>query len=289
VYRFVPYNRSDLSRGGKLQALQVVSLRTGLPITFQAVDAAHPTGGVFTDDQADLSTYGHTFNTNWVTIHDTATDPSGLPFQANTLAKAAGATPFKRPENGVFRPGTNFREFFFTATGDTNATATANTGFGGWGTLYKLSQSDPRADHGRLSIFYQGDGPRASFDNLTFLDRDHLGVVEDAGDGLHLQRNALDSAYLYDVRVDYSHGAQPTRFIAEGRDAAATTDNMLSALGNGFNNEGDNEITGIHMSDGDAGTGGILGAKVPTPFRDGWRLFWTQQHGDNYTWEIRPR
>jgi hypothetical protein len=289
VYRFVPYDKSDLKQGGKLQALQVVSLRTHTPIKFQAVDAAHPTGAVFTDDQADLSTYGHTFDTNWVTIHDTAVDTSGQPFQANTLAKAAGATPFKRPENGVFQPGTKFRDFFFTVTGDTNATATANTGFGGWGTVYKLSQSSPSSDHGKLSVFYQGDGPRAAFDNLTFIDRDHLGVVEDAGDTLHLQRNAFDSAYLFDVQVDYSHGAEPIRFIAEGRDAAATTDNMLSALGNGFNNDGDNEITGIHMSDGDPGIGGILGAKNPKPFRDGWRLFWNQQHGDNVAWEIRAR
>jgi hypothetical protein len=63
---------------------------------------------------------------------------------------------------------------------------------------------------------------------------------------------------------------------------------MLGALGNGFQNEGDNEITGIHMSDGDPGTDGILGAKVPRPFRDGWRLFWTAQHGDNVTLEIIP-
>jgi hypothetical protein len=78
------------------------------------------------------------------------------------------------------------------------------------------------------------------------------------------------------------------RFLAEGRDASATEDNMLGALGKGFQNEGDNEITGIHMSDGDPGTDGILGAKVPQPFQDGWRLFWTQQHGDNPTWEIIP-
>ena len=157
VYRFLPYDKTDLTRGGKLQALQVMSARTHQPITFQPIDATHPTGGIFTADQADLSTYGHSFDTAWVTIHDTATDTSGLPFAANTLAKAAGATPFKRPENGVFRPGTHFGEFYFGATGDTTATSTANTGFGGWGTLFKLAQSDPSADHGTLSVFYQGD------------------------------------------------------------------------------------------------------------------------------------
>jgi len=31
--------------------------------------------------------------------------------------------------------------------------------------------------------------------------------------------------------------------------------------------------------------GGLLGAKVPEPFEDGWRLFYTQQHGDNIKFE----
>jgi len=78
------------------------------------------------------------------------------------------------------------------------------------------------------------------------------------------------------------------RFLAEGRDASATIDSMLAALGNGFQNDGDNEITGIYVSDGDPGTDAILGAKVPRLFHDGWRLFWTQQHGDNITWQVVP-
>src|SRR5262249_36201093 len=160
--------------------------------------------------------YGTTFDTAWVTIHDTAVDTSGLPFNANAAAKAAGATPFKRPENGVFRPGTNFREFFFDATGDTNATSTANSGFGGWGTTYKLTQSNPSADNGKLTVFYVNDQEHSAFDNTTFIDSDHIAFVEDAGDTLHLQRNAFDSAYLLDARVDYSKGGTPIRFIAEG-------------------------------------------------------------------------
>jgi hypothetical protein len=288
VYRFVPYDKRDLTAGGKLQALQVLSARTGTPITFQAIDAGHPTGGIFTDDQKDLGSYGVVFSTNWVTIHDTHVDTSGAAFDANAAAKAAGATPFKRPENGVFRPGSGFREFFFDATGDTNVQSTANNGFLGWGGVYKLTQTSPTADQGTLRLFYQGDQEHSSLDNTTFIDRDHIAFVEDAGDTLHGQRNALDSAYLFDVRVDYSKGEVPVRFIAEGRDASATIDNMLLAAGNGFQNDGDQEITGIHMSDGDPTTQGILGAKSPRPFRDGWRLFWTAQHGDNTTFEIVP-
>jgi hypothetical protein len=92
VYRLVPYDRADLTRGGRLQALQVVSRRTGTPITFQPIDAAHPTGGIFTPDQQDLSSYGRTFDTRWVTIHDTRVDTSGQPFDANAAAKSAAAS-----------------------------------------------------------------------------------------------------------------------------------------------------------------------------------------------------
>lgn len=286
VYRFVPQDKGDLKHG-KLQALQVTSRRTGQPIVFQPVDAAHPTGNAFSDDTKDLHTYGLNFTTRWVTIHDTATDPSGAAFDANAAAKAAKATPFKRPENGVFRPGTDFREFVFTETGDTNANSTANNGFGGWGSIIKLNQPDPRADSGTLSLLYTGNQEHAAFDNLTFVDSDRLAVVEDAGDGLHAQRGALDSGYLFDVRADFAGGAQPVRFLAEGRDPSATLDSGFLGMA-GFTNDGDNEVTGIHMSNGDASPRGILGARRPDPFDDGWRLFWTQQHGDNTTWEIVP-
>jgi hypothetical protein len=286
VYRFLPYDKSNLTKGGVAQVLQVISNRSHTPITFQAIDAGHPTGGIFTDDQKDLSTVGTVLDTHWVTIHDTHVDTSGNPFDANAAAKAAGATPFKRPENGQFRPGTDFREFFFDATGDTNATSAANAGFGGWGGFFRLTQDRPGADHGKLQVFYMGNQEHTGLDNVTFIDRDHIAFVEDASDTVHTQRGAFDSGYLFDVRTDYSHGAQPVRFLAEGRDSSATLDNMLVAAGNGFQNEGDNEITGIHMSDGDPTPFGILGAKIPQPFRGEWRLFWTQQHGDNNTWEI---
>jgi secreted PhoX family phosphatase len=286
IFRFVPVNPSDLTKG-KLQALQV-SNAAGQPIKFQPIDAAtHPQGNAFSPDVQALHTYGNSFNTKWVTIHDTATDLSGTPFDANALAKAAGATPFKRPENGQFRPGSNFREFFFDETGDTNALSTANADFGGWGSLLKLTQASPTADTGKLSLVYKGDQEHAAFDNVAFTDANHLAVVEDAGDLLHTQRNALDSGFLFDVTKNYADGSQPLRFLAEGRDPSATLDSGFLGMP-GYQNEGDNEITGIHVSDGDAGIGGILGAKTPSPFTNGWRMFYTQQHGDNPTWEIIP-
>ena len=279
IYRFVPKSKYDLTKGGKLQVLQVASLSNpGQPIKFDATTA-------LTQDVKDLHTYGKVFDTRWVTIHDTDVDGT-VPFDANALAKAKDGTPFKRPENGVFRPRSGFREFFFDETGDTSATTTAGSDFGGFGGVMKLTQSSPSAETGKLTPFYKGDVVHTGFDNVAFWDEHHIVFVEDAGDTLHAQRNALDSGYLFDVRADYSNPAnQPIRVMAQGRDASATIDSGLLGT-TGFQNDGDNEITGIHVSDGDAGPDGLLGAKAPRPFRDGWRAFYTQQHGDNVTYEI---
>ncbi len=285
VYRFVPKDKHDLTQGGKLQALQVMSLATpGQPIAFHAGQAD---ADILSADMRDLHTYGKVFDTRWVTLHDTATD-GDVPFDANALAKAKFATPFKRPENGVFRPESHFREYYFDETGDTNLLTEAGSAYGGFGAVQKLTQGSPSADTGKLSLFYLGDAAHSGFDNVTFWSRDEIVFVEDAGDKLHSQRNALDSGYLFDVRKNYAEPTnQPLRFLAQGRDASATVDSDLSASSsNGFQNDGDNEITGFHVSDGDASVDGLLGAKSPHLFRDGWRAFYTQQHGDNITYEI---
>ena len=283
VYRFIPTDSSDLTKGGKLQALQVVG-RSGNPISFHAgqVDA-----DISSQDVRDLHTYHLAFRTNWVTIHDTAANGFS-PFDANALAKAAGATPFKRPENGQFHPGTNFTEFFFDETGDTDNRSEIGRDFGSFGSIMKLTLS-PDSNTGAIQLFYLGDQGHNSFDNTAFWTKDKIVFVEDRGDTLHTQANMLDSAFLFDVRVDYgAAGApQPIRILAQGRDASATIDSAFSGL-TGFQNEGDNEITGWHLSDGDSSIGGLLGAKNPVPFKAGWRLFYTGQHGNNYTYEILP-
>ena len=283
LYRYVPKHKNDLKQG-KLQALQVMSLQTGTPIAFHAGAAD---ADILSADVGDLHTYGKVFDTKWVTIHDTDVDGYS-PFNANSLAKAALATPFKRPENGQFRPQSGFREFYFDETGDTNILSEAGAAHGGFGSVLKLVQASPSSNSGKLSLFYLSDVVHSAFDNCAFWSRDHIVFVEDAGDGLHSQRNALDSAYVLDVKLDYSNPANvPVRIIAEGRDPSATIDSALGGLGlAGFQNEGDNEITGIHISDGDPGRSGLLGARIPRPFFDGWRVFYTQQHGENFTWEV---
>jgi hypothetical protein len=277
LYRYVPQQPGDLANG-KLQVLQVLN-DAGDPITEASQTPLN------SPDQLALHVYGSSFRTRWVTIHDTAVDGQA-PFQANALAHTADGTPFKRPENGVFRPGSHFSEFFFDETGDTNASSPENAAAGGWCSIFNLTQDGPSANTGRLSIFFNGDRAHAGFDNVQFLSRDTLAVVEDAGDTLHGQRNALDSGFALDTGTDYGNPANhPLRWLAEGRDASATIDSDFAGFGK---NDGDNEITGIHVSDGDPTVHGILGARLPNLWHDDWRWFYTQQHGDNPTYEVIP-
>src|SRR5262249_36045943 len=120
IYRFVPKDVTDLSAGGKLQALQVSI--DGFPLVFVPVNAANPFGDVFSINQLKLHTLGTSWPVTWVTIHDTDLDGNAA-FDANAAAKAHNATPFKRPENLQFLPGSGFNTLFFDATGDTDKRA----------------------------------------------------------------------------------------------------------------------------------------------------------------------
>jgi hypothetical protein len=285
IYRFLPTDPANLDKGGKLQALQAASLQHPGAIAFHDGQAD---ADILSADTKDLRTYGKVFKTTWVTVHDTAKDGTTA-FNANAAAKKAGATPFKRPENGVFKPGTDFRRFYFDETGDTNASTEAGAQYGGFGGLFELQQ-DPKSDKGTLRLFSLSDKSHSGFDNVTFFDRTHLLAAQDMGDTMHGQINALDSAFSFDVTQDYSGGAQPLKFLAEGRDPSATIDSALGGIaGNGFQNDGDNEITGMFESNGDPTADGILGAAIPKGLSHDWRLFYTHQHGDNVTSEIIPR
>ncbi|MGE5217557.1 MAG: alkaline phosphatase PhoX [Chloroflexota bacterium] len=269
VYRFVPNNPADLSVGGKLQALQV-SIDTQA-VEFVAVDANHPFGDVFSTNQLKLHTLGTSWPVRWVTIHDTAINGT-TEFNANTAAKNAGATPFKRPENAQFLPGSDFKTLFFDATGDTDALAgnvPALAARGTWGSIFRVDLDD-NLDTGRISIVVLGDQFHAGFDNLTFADNNVLLAGEDRGDTLHDQLNVLDSVWAFDVT---KKNAQNARLLALGRDPLAAPAG-----------EEDNEPTGLHFSDGDASVSGMIGAQPLNPGSS--RLFVTQQHGENVVWEI---
>jgi len=258
VYRFVPTDKTDLT-AGRLEALQVSI--DGSPVVFV------PTGDTLSENQLKLHTLGTTYPVKWVTVHDTAVDGTA-PFDANALAKSAGATPFKRPENGQFQPDSKFLTFFFCITGDTDANAGNDPELaarGAWGGIFRVD-FDKNRETGQIGIVVLGDADHSSFDNMTFASRTALLITEDRGDTLHDQLNSLDSIWAYDVRFPND----PARFVALGQDRLAIDE--------------DNEPTGLHFSDGDSSIKGLLGRQAPKV--DDSRLFFTQQHGEHNLFEV---
>ena len=275
VYRFAPLNPTDLTRG-KLQALQVSI--NGNPIVFVPVDSQHPNGDTRSRNQLSLHTVGASWPVQWVTIHDTEVNGTD-PFDANAMAKAAGATPFKRPENAQFQPDSHFRTFFFVITGDTDNIAGSDpvlASRGAWGGVFRVDL-DGNHNTGHISLVVLGDTDHASFDNITFVDdRDTILVTEDRGDSLHDQLNKLDSVWAYKLNREHPERSSAARFVALGLDKLA-----------GVAGQEDNEPTGLHMSEGDSTIGGLIGTRE---FRtDRARLFFTQQHGENNLFEVFPR
>ena len=129
------------------------------PITFHdgAKDPAGPRNDALGDQIKALHS-GDSLDARWITLHNTATDGTAA-FDANALAKAKGATPLKRPENGSFVPGTGFKSFVFVETGDTNKDAGNYAGAaerGAWGAILRVdmpfagsNNADGRDDRAR--------------------------------------------------------------------------------------------------------------------------------------------
>lgn len=260
IYRYLPSDRTDLSAGGRLQVLQVEI--GGNAVTFHAAD---PVGDTYSTAQQLLNTPGLQWPVSWVTIHDTATDGTA-PFDANALAKAAGGTPFKRPENLAFKPHSDTRTFDFVATGDTNALAgtPALTSRGSYGTVFKV-RLNSQGTGGSITPVVLGDETHNSFDNITWASTGSFIVAEDRGDTLHMQLNTLDSVW------QYGSNGTGKRLIALGRDP-------VSLAG-----DEDNEPTGMYVSNGSADVGSMYGTEGDLV---GARGFLTEQHGENRTFEV---
>ena len=201
-------------------------------------------------------------------MHDTSVDGTAS-FDANALAKTAGATPFKRPENGTWQPGSDFRTFFFVATGDTNSDSgnvPALAARGAWGTIFRV-HLNPSGNQGDISVASLGDSVHNSFDNVTFASPNKMLITEDRGDGLHDQLNTLDSVWEYRIGDPNAE-----RFIALGRDPEATPPAAE-----------DNEPTGMFVSNGSIDLGSMYGTEANLV---GARAFMTEQHGRNQTFEV---
>ena len=276
VYRFIPYKK-DLSQG-KLQALQISA--EGSPITFhdRAVDPEGAREDALGSQILALHS-GATQSAKWVTVHDTATDGTET-FDANAAAKKAGATPLKRPENGKFVPETDFKSFVFSETGDTDKEAGLYPGAaerGAWGSFLRIDMPKAGSQNATVKTIVLGDETHNSYDNITFLDKRTFLTTEDRGDTLHEQEGVLDSIWSYDLRKSYSSiEADAQRLVALGRDPEAS--------GPG---QEDNEPTGVFVSDGGTNTWDLLGSEDPGD-EDGVRVFFTEQHGANSTYEVVP-
>jgi hypothetical protein len=292
VYRFKPKSPSDLSQG-KLQVLQVSV--DGTPITFHtAADGPTAVRDDALGDPIKALHSGQTLQAKWVTIHDTDVDGTAA-FDANALAKAKKGTPLKRPENGKFVPGTGFKSFVVDETGDTNKTAGDYPGAaerGAWGALLRIDMPKAGADDATVKALIVGDQTHASFDNVAFLDKSTVLLTEDRGETLHTQANALDSLWSFDITKPLDKiNADAKRLEAQGRDPEATGDIALKEPAPPTpltHNDGDNELTGIHVSDGSTSPDGILGSDLPKNAGgwSPWRIFITGQHGANITYEI---
>ena len=283
VYRFVPNNRSRIEDGGKLQALQVTV--DGTPIVFGGTTTAQQDADISSTAQLKLHKPGSHYPVRWVTIHTSKAGDSAA-FDANATAKAAGATPFKRPENMAWLPGSDFRTFFFDPTGDTNSIAGENPFLqarGAYGAIFRVDldrhDGDDDRDHdhdrrgpspsafdGQISLFVLGDHDHNSFDNLAFVNEGQLLAAEDRGDTLHTELNTLDSIWAFEVRT-----AKAKRFVALGRNS--------TSIAHGE----DNEPTGVFVSNGGIEKDQLLGTEESL---DNARGFFTMQHGDNDTFEF---
>ena len=163
VYRLEPTDRTDLTKGGRLQVLQVID-GNGSPIVFSspANDA-----DILGQDIADLHTYGKTFTTRWVTIHDTRRRQHAV--RRERAAKAAGGTAFKRPENGC----SHRTAASATSTSPRPVTPMPTPRQAPRTAVSARSCSCPRTptDTGHLTMLFRGDVAHTGLDNISFVGR----------------------------------------------------------------------------------------------------------------------
>ena len=185
------------------------------PITVGVADARSQS-----PDQLALHTYGK--RVRHEAGSPSTTRPSTAPRRSTrTLAaKAANGTPFKRPENGALPAGREFRSSTSTRPATPTRPARRTTAPAAGGSVFKLTQSDPSANTGKLRLFYKGDQAHAGFDNVAFLSRDLITFVEDAGDTLHGQRER--ARLRLPVRRDRRDYSNPATSRSAGWPKAAT-------------------------------------------------------------------
>ena len=233
--------------------------RGGHPITFESQAALNA------PDQVALRTYGRTFNTRWVTIHDTAVDGNDAVQRQHAREDRARHTVQAPGERRSSGPGDELQGVLLRRDGrhdrnEPRERRPGRRGGGGWLDLQARPER-PVVGHRQALALLQGNESVAGLDNVTFISHDQIAFVEDAGDTLHTPAEGTRLR----LRLRRDDGLlNPARSRCGSSPRAATRRRRSTPANGGFGkNEGDNEITGIHVSDGDPDVGGILGAKIP--------------------------
>ena len=166
IYRFEPYNKADLSVGGRLFALQVIM--NGTPLAFHAAD---PVGDTFSDNQVrhPRRSNAPSWPVSWVLLQTTPSPMANHAVRRQPPSpRSKLATPFKRPENLKFLPGSNFETFSSSARPAIRTrTPAINPHWrnrGSWGSIFRVNfPSGERDRHGLARIAVLGDADHASF------------------------------------------------------------------------------------------------------------------------------
>ena len=207
-----------------------------MPLTRRATSSSQ--------DRLKLHTLGTSWPAQWITIHNTATNGTA-PFDANALAKAAGATPFERPENLQFRPGPGSARSSSRRPATrtpTPATSPSSRSEGPGAACSRSTSPTARAATSRSWPW----ATRCTRRSTTWRSPTATRSSPPRTAGTDCTRS--EHARLA-VGVQHDRSGAPGAVHREGRDPAAQADAALLDAGTpGFQNEGDNEVTGVHVA-----------------------------------------
>ena len=114
--------------------------------------------------------------------------------------------------------------------------------------------------------------------------------MQDMGDGLHTDINAYDSAFLFDVRRRLQQAGEPA-----GAHSAPWAAIHRATIDSGLRRHATASRTRATTRSPASTSPTAIPPWAACSARScrgrstyGWRVFYTQQHGDNQTWEIIP-
>ena len=275
---------SDLDKGGKLQVLQLGSIEHHrCPIVFNPGQAE---ADILSQDVADEHTYGKTFATTWLTIHDTAVSGGTAALRCEHAREGRRRHAVQAARERPVPAGIPVQDVLLRRDRRHDSLTEAGAGHGGFGSVMKLPQQDTAQELRHPAALLPARRRARGLRQRHVLRQD----AHDPRPGHGRHAAHADQRARLGVPVRHRRRLRPRSAAGQGprRGPRPLGDHRLRALcpGAGFQNEGDNEITGIHESNGDPTAAGLLGAATPKPFSHGWRLFFTHQHGDNVTSEI---